>query len=105
METIAQQLKITEFPFKIKDSKGNEIYCEDSNGYWVKREWDSKGNQIYCENSNGFWAKREFDSKGNLIYCEYSNGYIEDNRPKTELTLEEISNKFNIPLDQLRIKD
>ena len=28
--TIAQQLKITEFPFKIKDSKGNLIYCEDS---------------------------------------------------------------------------
>ena len=32
METIAQQLKIKNFPFEIKDDKGNEIYYEDSNG-------------------------------------------------------------------------
>lgn len=30
--TIAQQLKIKEFPFSIKDSKGNWIYFEYSNG-------------------------------------------------------------------------
>ncbi len=31
--TIAQQLKIKEFPFEIKDSNGKEIYYEDSSGY------------------------------------------------------------------------
>jgi len=51
--TIAQQLKIVEFPFKIKDSKGNLIYWEDSDGDWIKSERDSKGNLIYYENSNG----------------------------------------------------
>ena len=30
--TIAQQLKIKEFPFTIKDSKGNQIYWENSDG-------------------------------------------------------------------------
>ena len=30
--TIAKQLKIKEFPFEIKDSKGNQIYFEDSYG-------------------------------------------------------------------------
>ena len=51
--TIAQQLKIKEFPFIIKDSNGKEIYSENYKGYWGKREWDSKGNVIYFENSYG----------------------------------------------------
>lgn len=81
--TIAQQLKIKEFPFEIKNSKGNIIYFENSNGYWAKREYDSNGNQIYYENSNGI---------------------IIDKRPKTELTLDEIAEKFGIPVSQLKIK-
>ena len=103
MKTIAQQLNVTEFPFKIKDkngkviysedskgywykneydSNGNEIYYENSTGFWSKREYDSNGNKIYYENSNGYWYKREFDSNGNQIYYENSNGEIIDNRPK-----------------------
>jgi hypothetical protein len=106
MQTIAQQLKIEEFPFTIKDSKGNLIYYEISDGYWIKKEYDSKGNRIYCENSNGNWIKKEYDSEGNLIYFEDSTGYwskkeydskgnqiyyensdgvIRDNRPNSEV--------------------
>lgn len=61
MKTIAQQLNITEFPFKIKNRDGNEVYYENSFNQWIKRE---------------------FDIKGNTIYYEDSNGYIRDNRPK-----------------------
>ena len=82
MKTIAQQLKIKEFPFIIKDSNGKEIYSENYKGYWGKREWDSKGNVIYFENSYGQWEKREYDSKGNQIYFENSDGLIIDNRPR-----------------------
>ncbi len=60
-KTIAQQLNITNFPFEIKCEKGNEVYFENSNSYWIKSQFDEKGNRIYCENSNG---------------------YIVDNRPK-----------------------
>ncbi len=83
--TIAQQLKIKSFPFTIKDSNGNDIYFENSDGFWRKCEYDSNGNDIYCENSNGYWNKREYDSNGNLIYYESSYGYIHDNRPKTDV--------------------
>jgi len=104
--TIAQQLKIKEFPFTIKDSNGNDIYCEDSDGYWYKREYDSNGNDIYYENSDGYWRKsehdsngneiyweashgywikREYDSDNNVIYCESSDGKFIDNRPKSEV--------------------
>ena len=83
--TIAQQLKIKEFPFQIKDSKGNLIYLEYSNEFWEKREYDSKGNKIYWENSTGYWVKYEYDSDGNVIYWENSKGTITDNRPKTEI--------------------
>ena len=123
--TIAQQLKIKEFPFEIKDSKGKLIYFENSDGYWYKNEYDSKSNKIYYESSDGYWSKREFDSNGNEIYCENSNGswykreynsdgyliYYEnsdgklmDRRPKTELTLDEIAQRFGIPVSQLKIK-
>ena len=75
MKTIAQQLNVTEFPFKIKDKNGNVIYWENSNGNWYKNEYDSNGNQIYTENSTGGWCKREYDSNGNQIYYETSDGY------------------------------
>ena len=71
MKTIAQQLKVKDFPFEIKDKNNNLIYWEDSEGYW---------------------CKREFDSNCNRIYCEYSDGEIIDNRPKStpEFTMEEL---------------
>jgi hypothetical protein len=47
MKTIAQQLKVTKFPFSIKDDNGNEIYYENSIGYWEKCEYNSNGNEIY----------------------------------------------------------
>ena len=117
MKTIAQKLKITEFPFVIKDKNNNEIYfetskgywykqeydsnnnriySEDSNGYWVKQEYDSNNNQIYCEDSDGDWVKREYDSNNNQIYFENSEGGIEDNRPKStpEFTMEELVEKL-----------
>ena len=85
MKTIGQQINWdfkTNGDLVIKDKNGSYIYFEDSDGYWVKREYDSKGKEIYYENSNGFWTKREYDSKGNQIYFEGSNGRITDNRPK-----------------------
>jgi hypothetical protein len=44
--------------------------------------YDSNGNIIYYENSNGFWIKRDYDVNGNRIYFENSSGTIIDNRPK-----------------------
>jgi hypothetical protein len=82
MKTIAQQLNVTEFPFEIKDSNGNQIYYESSNGFWYKCEYNSNGNQIYFESSDGFWIKYEYDSNSNQIYFESSNGTIDDKRPK-----------------------
>ena len=125
-KTIAQRLKITEFPFIIKDKNGkeiyyenssgywskrqydqtgNEIYYENSDGYWWKRQYDQTGNQIYSEYSDGFWTKREYDQNGNRIYFENSNGLIVDKRPKVvELTLDEIAAKLNIDVNLLKIK-
>jgi hypothetical protein len=73
--TIAQQLKITEFPFIIKDKNGNQIYSETSNNYWCKHQYDQNGKEIYFEASNGYWEKYEYDQNGNRIYFEDSIGY------------------------------
>jgi len=120
MKTIAQQLNVTEFPFEIRDKKGNKIYYEDSDGFWQKREYDKNGNEIYYEdsygswwknkfdennneiyfeNSKGFWTKREFDENGNRIYFENSIGRIINNRPKSiqEFTMEELTKILGKP--------
>ena len=103
--TIAQQLKVTEFPFYIKDKNGKDIYYENSTGYWGKRQYDQNGNQIYSEDSTGYWWKRQYDQYGNQIYFEDSTGYIVDKRPKVvELTLDEIAAKLNIDVNLLKIK-
>jgi hypothetical protein len=52
----------------------------EANGKLVIK--DKNGKLIYWENSNGFWVKREYDSKGNEIYYEDSKGNVEDYRPK-----------------------
>jgi hypothetical protein len=127
-ETIAQFLKIKDFPFTIKNENGNEIYYEnsygywyryeynsnrnqiyyeDSTGYWGKNQYDSNGHQIYYENSNGVWYKREYDSDGNIIYHEDSERVIRDNRPKPvlEITLEEIAALKGVSVSQIRIKE
>lgn len=104
--TIAQQLKIKDFPFIIYDKNGKEIYLEDSDGYWFKREYDAQGNAIRFETSTGYWFKREYDAQSNEIYYEDSNGTVNDKRPKVvELTLQRIADKFGINVTQLRIKD
>jgi len=96
MKTIAEQLNVTDFPFRIKDKNNNEIYFEYSNGFWSKREFDSNNNRIYFENSNGYWAKREYDANNNEIYYENSDGTITDNRtkPTPEYTMEELVEKL-----------
>jgi hypothetical protein len=104
-KTIAQQLKISEFPFIIKDKNGNRIYYETSDGYWEKREYDQNGKVIYFEDSNGYWSKYQYDQNGKVIYYENSDGNITDNRPKVvELTLDEIAKKLNIDVNLLKIK-
>jgi hypothetical protein len=94
--TIAQQLKVTKFPFVIKNDAGKEIYFENSNGKWYKREWDDNGREIYYERSDGYWIKYEYDDNGNEIYYENSDGHITDNRPKSvpEYTMEELTAKL-----------
>lgn len=127
-QTVGQFLKVKTFPFVIKneqgneiyfenstgywakrehDNQGNQIYFEDSTGYWTKREYDNQGNPIYFENSDGLWAKREYDAKGNEIYFENSDGTIIDKRPKpiVELTLEDIAKLKGVDVSQIRIKE
>jgi len=96
--TIAEQLNITDFPFRIYNKKGKVIYHECI-GHWHKREFDKNGNKTYFETDTGFWYKKEFDENGTEIYYEASeDGVIFDRRPKpvTEMTIKELEHKLGI---------
>jgi hypothetical protein len=85
-QTIAQFLKVKDFPFVVTDKNGYEIYFENSTGYWYKSECDDEGNSIYYENSYGV---------------------IVDKRPKpmVELTLQDIAEMKGVDVSQIRIKE
>ena len=77
--------KIFNQPVTIKynyvyNNRGNLIYIENSDGYWIKYDYDDDGNQIYYENSDGIWYKQEYDNDGNKLYYKDSSGYIIDYR-------------------------
>jgi hypothetical protein len=82
MKTIAQQLNIKEFPFRIADKNGNVLYHENSDNYWRKYECDENGNVRHYEDSSGYWENCEYDENGNLRYYEDSEGVIIDKRVK-----------------------
>jgi YD repeat-containing protein len=106
-QTIAQFLKVKDFPFVIRDKNGNIIYLEYSNGFWSKREYDDRGNRIRYEDSDGYWSKSEYDDQDNLIRRENSSGEIIDERskPMIELTLQDIAKMKGVSASQIRIKE
>ena len=75
----------------VYDEKGNQIYFEKGNGFWVRWEYNEKGNVIYSENRNGYWCKCEYNEKGKRIYFEDSEDEIVDERVR-KLTIEQIEN-------------
>jgi hypothetical protein len=105
MKTIAQQLKIKDFPFVIKDKAGNSIYFEDSNGRWEKTERNAHGKEIRYETFDSYWSKREYDAHDNCIRYENSTGRTIDYQRKHVVTLQQIADKMGINVTQLRIKD
>jgi hypothetical protein len=64
----------------VYNANGDEIYYEDSDDYWEKREYNSNGDILYYENSRGYWSKSEYGTNGNETYYENSDGEIEDRR-------------------------
>ena len=74
METIAQKLKIKNFPFIIKDD-GNEVYVENEDGTWIARGFDADDNMIWYEDSSGFSFKQEFNNLRRILYYD-SNDYV-----------------------------
>lgn len=63
------------YPIVKYNEAGQEIYREEANGYWVKREYDYKGRQIYWETNRGGWAKHQYDENDNETYYENSDGF------------------------------
>lgn len=63
------------FPVIEYNESGKEVYREEANGYWVKREYDTAGRQTYWETNHGGWAKHRYDADGREIYYENSDGF------------------------------
>jgi hypothetical protein len=57
------------------------IYDEDSNGYYIIREYDKFHNKTYQYRSmDNFWEKTIWTDKGDCVYKSNSKGIIFDLR-------------------------
>jgi|688.fasta_scaffold963726_1 antitoxin component YwqK of YwqJK toxin-antitoxin module len=78
----------------------------EKHGYWEEYFYDgqicSKGNFVNGR-KNGYWeyhsSNGQLSRKGNWV-----NGKFHEEKPVTELTMDEIAKKFGIPVNQLKIK-
>jgi len=104
-KTIAQFLNVQKFPFFIRDEKGNELYFENDEEFWIRSEYDSNNKITYYENSDGYWSKNEYDSNGKEVYYEDNDGIIFDNRSKLEISMEEIAEWKGVNVSQISIKE
>ena len=91
MKTITVQLKAANLPITVNDSKGQQIYIEEPDGFGTKMNMktitvelvvkdfpitinDSKGNKIYREDEDGGWKRWRYDSNGDIVYYDsYGN--------------------------------
>ncbi len=79
MQSLAQELGITEFPYRLYDESGNRVYYEDDTGYWIKTVYDKRGNRIYYKDSTGSWTKQVFDEASNILHSDNSGGFSHTN--------------------------
>ena len=78
-----------QYPVRLYDKDGKQVYHETSYGCWWKREYDADGKEVYFETESGYWHKSEYEN-GKQVYCEDSTGYIDDRRELVDLTMEDI---------------
>ena len=96
------------------DEKGNVIYYKTSYGLESWRVYNERNNEIHYKNSDGFEYWQEYDERDNRIYFKNSDGieYWYDSKGykipnpnlTVELTLEDIAEKFNIDVKNIKIK-
>jgi len=77
METKAQLLGVTQFPYTETDGNGNIVYLEWDDGKWYKWLYNDNRKISYSESSYGRWFKYKYDDKLNLTYFEINDGFKE----------------------------
>jgi hypothetical protein len=74
IQTKAQRLYITDFPYIIRDYNCNVIYIEDKDNSWGKYAYDSNGNQTKFESSTGYWRKTIYGNNNKMLKYNDSKG-------------------------------
>ena len=80
------------------DENGNELSFKNSNGYSFERTYDENGKLLSFKNSNGDSHEYTYD-KNNNILTKIVNGKLTIDNRKTELTMQDIADKFNIDIE------
>jgi len=82
---------------------GKVVYRRWNDGYSYERTYDDNGNRISYKDSDGNSYESTYDEQGNIL-TKIVNGKLTIDNRKTELTMQDIADKFNIDIDKLKIK-
>ena len=67
----------------VTDNRGNYIYFESFDGKeWDINEYDDNDNNLYYEDSDGYWKKMRYGDENELIYSITSNGNESGKNPE-----------------------
>jgi hypothetical protein len=67
----------------VADNRGNYIYFESFDGKeWDINEYDDNDNNLYYEDSDGYWKKMRYGDENELIYSITSNGNESGKNPE-----------------------
>lgn len=61
------------YPIRVCDENGNEMYYEDKNGYWALDGYNGNSKHVYHQDSGGFWWCDEYNEEGLIV--KFSNSY------------------------------
>ena len=91
----------------VSDNRGNYIYFESFDGKeWDINEYDDNDNNLYYEDSDGWWFKQKFDEYGNIIYKldSYGNETTDNINESSDKSKEEPTNSGKENLLKLKEK-
>jgi hypothetical protein len=99
IEIIIKDRSNVVFPIVIKDKNGNEIYYQNSDGYYYERTYSNTHCPLTYKNSNGDWTETTYDEDDNVLTYKKSDGFWAESTygdDANELTYKDSDGRYKI---------
>lgn len=64
---IKELIKEMPYPKRLFDINGNQIYFENEEGFWERKEYNKNNKPIFSKDCNNLCYKTEYNSEGKVV--------------------------------------